>query len=57
MAEPIDLLFELWTWVGGRKYKFNHICQVMPMCPNGRAHWHTYLVNMIEPSVCGGNAA
>jgi len=25
MAEPIDLLFGLWTWVGRRKLKFNSI--------------------------------
>jgi len=24
-AEPIDLPFELWTWVGRMKHKFNHI--------------------------------
>jgi len=25
MAEPIDLLFGLWTWVDQRKQKLNHI--------------------------------
>jgi len=25
MAEPIDLPFGLWTRVGRRKHKFNHI--------------------------------
>jgi len=28
MAEPIALLFGLWTWVGPRKHKFNRIHQV-----------------------------
>jgi len=28
MAEPIDILFGLWTGVGRRKHTFNHICQV-----------------------------
>jgi len=28
----------LWTMVGRRKHKFNHIRQVTPMCPHGRAH-------------------
>jgi len=32
MAQPIDLPFGLWTWVGQKKYKFNHICQVAPFC-------------------------
>jgi len=54
-AEPIDLPFGLWTRVGRRKHKFNHIRQVAPMCPDGRAHWRQ-LANTIEPSVCGGDA-
>jgi len=37
MAELIDLPFGLWTLVGRRKHKFNHICQVAPMCPHGKA--------------------
>jgi len=49
MAEPIDLPFGLWTRVGRRKHKFNHIRQVAPMCPDGRAHWRQ-LANTIEPS-------
>jgi len=36
MAEEIDLLFGLWTWVGRRKHKFNRIRQMAPMCPHGR---------------------
>ena len=32
------LPFGLWTQVGWKKYKFNHIRQVAPMCPHGRAH-------------------
>jgi len=55
MAEPIDLLFGLWTRVGRRKHKFNHICQVAPMCPDGRARWR-HLANTTEPSICGCNA-
>jgi len=55
MAEPMDLPFGLWTRVGRRKHKFNHIRQVAPMCPHGRAHWH-HLANTIEPSVYGGDA-
>jgi len=31
VAEPIDLLFELWTRVGQKKHRFSHICQVAAM--------------------------
>ena len=55
-AEPISLPFKLWTWVGRRKHKFNHIGQVAPMCPHGRIHWHN-LPNMSEPSICRSDAA
>jgi len=55
-AQPMDVLFGLWTLVGWRKHKFNRICQVAPMCLHGRAHWR-HLSNTIEPSVCGGDAA
>jgi len=41
--------------VGRRKHKFNHIRQMVPMCPHERAHC-CHLANMIEPSVCGGDA-
>jgi len=51
MAEPIDLPFGLWTLVGRRKHKFNRICQLVPPCPHGRAHWCN-LANTSEPSVC-----
>ena len=54
-AEPIELSFGLWTLVGRRTHKFNHISQVMPVCPHGRAHWR-HLANTIEPFVCGGDA-
>jgi len=37
-AEPIDLPFGLWTQVGRRKHKFNHIRKVAPMDRHGRAH-------------------
>ena len=30
-----------------KKHKFNRIRQVVPMCPNGRAHWR-HLANTIE---------
>ena len=56
MAESIDLPFGSWTRVGRRKHMFNNIHQVAPMCPHGRARWR-YLVNTIEPPVCGGDAA
>jgi len=36
-AEPIDLPYGLWTPVGRRKHKFNHIRQVAPMCTHGKA--------------------
>jgi len=31
-AEPINLPFGSWTWVGWRKHKFNHIRKVAQMC-------------------------
>jgi len=34
-AQPIDLPFGSWARVGQKKHKFNRICQVAPMCPNG----------------------
>jgi len=54
IAEPIDLPFGLWTRVGWRKHKFNHICQ--SMCPHAWAHWR-HLANTIEPSVGFGLAS
>ena len=54
MAELINLPFGLWTSVGQRKHNFNHIRQVVPMCPHGRAHWY-HLANMTELSVCGSD--
>jgi len=54
-TQPIDLPFGLWTRVGQRMHKFNHICQVVPMCPHGRTHCR-HLVNTIETSVYGGDA-
>jgi len=36
-AEPIEMPFGFWTRMGRRKHKFNRICQVVPMCPQGRA--------------------
>ena len=54
-AEPIDLQFGLWTRVGRRKHKFNHIRQVAPMYPPMWIHWR-HLANTTESSVCGGDA-
>jgi len=51
-AELIDLPFGLWTRVGRRKDKFNHIRQV-PTWED--MHWR-HLANTTEPSVCGGDA-
>jgi len=48
-AEPFDLPFGLWTSLGQRKYKFNRIRQVAPLCSHGRAHC-CHLANTIEPS-------
>jgi len=28
--------------MGRRKHKFNHICQVAPMCPHRTANWHQF---------------
>ena len=53
MAEPINLLFGLWTRMGRKKHEFNRIHQVAPMCPHGRAHSRHHT---IEPSACGGDA-
>jgi len=44
-AEPIEMLFWLWTWLGPRKHVLD-----------GSARWH-HLVNMIEPSMYGSKAA
>jgi len=51
-AELIDLPFGLWTQVGQIKHKFNHISQVVPMCPYGRVHWN-HVATTNEPSICG----
>ena len=56
MAEPIDLPFGLSIRLARRKNNFNRICQVVPMSPHGRPHWQQP-ANMIEPSVCSGDAA
>jgi len=54
-AEPIKLPFGLWIWVDRRKHKFNRICKVATLCPDGKAHWR-HLANTIELSICGGDA-
>ena len=45
MAEPIEMLFGLWTSVGSRKHVLD-----------GDAYWR-HLANTIEPSMCVGDAA
>jgi len=45
MAEPIEMLFGIWTYVDPRKHVFS-----------GGAHW-CHLANTIEPSMCSGDAA
>jgi len=42
MAESIEMLFGMWTWVDPRK----HVLDVVD---------ELYLANTIEPSVCGSN--
>jgi len=44
-AEPMEMLFGIWTWVGPRKHVLG-----------GDAHWR-HLANTIEPSMCDGNVA
>jgi len=44
-AEPIAMVFLIWTRVGPRKHVLD-----------GGAHWR-HLANTIEPSMCGGSAA
>jgi len=44
-AEPIEMLFGVWTPVGRRKHVLN-----------GGAHWR-HMANPIGPSVRGGDAA
>jgi len=39
MADLIDLKFGLWTRVGRRKHKFDHIHQLAPMCFHGIDDW------------------
>jgi len=46
MAEPIEMLFGMWTRVGQRNY---HVL-------DAGAHWR-HLENTIEPSMCGDDAA
>jgi len=44
-AEPIEMVFGLWTRVGQRKHELH-----------GGAHWR-HLANTTELSVCDGDAA
>jgi len=44
-AEPMEMLFGLWTRLGPRKHALD-----------GGAHWRN-LANTIEPSMCGCDAA
>jgi len=48
--------FGLWTRLGRRNQKFNGIRQVVPMCPDERAHWR-HLANAIKLSISGSDAA
>ena len=50
MAEPIDLPFGLWTRVGRRKHKFNHIRKVAPIWNHESTHCR-HLANTTEPFV------
>ena len=54
-AKPIHLPFRVWTRVGRRVHRFNHIRQLAPMCPCGRSRCR-HLSNNIEPSVYDGVA-
>ena len=44
-AEPIKMLFGMWTWVGPRKHVLDE-----------GAYWRS-LANVIEPSMCSGDVA
>jgi len=44
-SELIKMLFGMWTWVGPKKHVLD-----------GGSLWH-HLMNMIEPSMCGSDAA
>jgi len=60
MAEPIDLPFGFWTWVGQRKNKYNRIHQYDSPDGTSVPSWEgtsRHLANTIEPSVCGSDAA
>ena len=41
VVEPINWRFGLWTRVGQRKHKFNHIHQVASVCP--QYHWTVHV--------------
>jgi len=45
-AVMINMQFRMLNWVGPDNHVFDE-----------GAHWCTKLVNMIEPSMCGGDAA
>jgi len=51
MAEPINLPFGLWTPVGRRKHKFNHIPQLTPMSPHEREYCGTP-TNLFSKLLC-----
>jgi len=55
MAEPIDLPFGMWTWVGRRKHKFNRIRQVVQRAVMGGRIGATRKIRLNRP--CGGNVA
>jgi len=56
VAKPIDLPFGLWTRVGRRKHKFNHIRQGGANVRTLEDTFAPHIANTIEPSVCGGDA-
>jgi len=53
-TKSIDLPFCLWTWMGLRKHKLNHICQMVPMCTSSIvfARWRQY-AQQHSAMICG----
>ena len=49
--------FAIWVVDSGwpKEAHVNHICQIVPMCPHGRAHWCNLAYMIIRPSTwrCG----
>jgi len=55
LGGPKETWVQLYLLGGANVHNFNRIRQVVPMCPDGRAHWCN-LANTIKPSVCGSDA-